>query len=190
MAAGSAPPASADTETVTRGNVTAILSYQEADFGFRSVRMRVVRDGVRLVNQRGPGFSSCSFCQFWPAFAQVNRRSIYLRNLDADPEPEVLGEFYTGGANCCRASRIYDFDSARTAYRRIDREWGTGSHRGARDLNHDGSAELESADARFGGCSAATRAPRSRSRCSSSATPGSWMSRAASEDSSGAIYAG
>jgi len=158
-----APPASAKTDTVTRENVTAALSYEKNDFGFGNVRLRVVRDGVQLVNERGPGFRLCrSGCDFWPAFAPVNRRSIFLRNLDADPEPEVLGEFYTGGANCCRASRIYDFDPARTTYRRIDREWGTSAHRGARDIDRDGSAELESADARFRGlfgCTACTPQP-------------------------------
>lgn len=158
-----APPASAKTDTVTRGNVTATLSYQKADFGFRNVRVRVVRDGAQLVNERGPGFRPCGgACDFWPLFAPVDKSSIFLRNLDEDPELEVLGEFYTGGANCCPASRIYDFDPARTAYRRIDRNWGTGAHRGARDIDGDGSAELESADARFRGlfgCNACTPQP-------------------------------
>ena len=158
-----APAAAAKTETVTRGNVTASLSYEQTDFGFRDVRMRVVRDGVQLVNQRGPGFRPCTGgCDFWPRFAPVDKSSIFLRNLDGDPEPEVLGEFYTGGANCCPASRIYDFDPARSDYGRIDREWGTGAHRGPRDLDRDGSAELESADARFRGlfgCNACTPQP-------------------------------
>lgn len=158
-----APQASAKTDTVTRGNVTATLSYQKADFGFRNVRVRVVRDGAQLVNERGPGFRPCGgACDFWPLFAPVNKSSIFLPNLDGDPEPEVLGEFYTGGANCCPASRIYDFDPAQVAYRRIDREWGTGAHRGARDIDRDGSAELESADARFRGlfgCNACTPQP-------------------------------
>jgi hypothetical protein len=143
--------------------VTATLSYEKADIGFRNVRVRVVRDGVRLVDERGPGFRPCrSGCDFWPAFAPVDLSSIFLRNLDADPEPEVLGEFFTGGANCCRASRIYDLDPGGTAYRRIDREWGTGAHRGARDIDRDGSAELQSADARFRGlfgCTACTPQP-------------------------------
>jgi hypothetical protein len=163
LAGALAPQASAKTDTVSRGNVTASLSYQKASFGFRNVHMRVVRDGVELVSERGPGFRPCSgACDYWPAFAPVDRRSIFLRNLDADPEPEVLGEFYTGGANCCRASRIYDFVPARSAYRPIDREWGTGAHRGARDLDADGSAELQSADARFRGlfgCTACTPQP-------------------------------
>ena len=157
------PPAFGKTDTVTRGNVTAMLSYEQSGIGFRDVRVRVVRDGVQVVNERGPGFRPCrSGCDFWPAFARVNRSSVFLRNLDSDPEPEVLGEFYTGGANCCLASRIYDFDPARAAYGRIDREWRTSAHRGARDIDRDGSAELESADARFRGlfgCAACTPQP-------------------------------
>jgi hypothetical protein len=131
--------------------------------GVSNVRIRVSRAGVQLVDEQGPRFSRCSErCEYAPLYAFVREKSIFVRNLDPDPEPEVLGEFYTGGANCCAASRIYDFDPARGRYVRIDRNWSTGNHRGARDLDRDGVAELVSSDYRFEfrfGCGACTPEP-------------------------------
>ena len=156
--------AGADTDRVSGGGVEATLSYQEAEVGFRDVRITVTRNGTRLVNEAGPRHPRCNGagCQYWPLNARVGRRSIFLRNLDRDTEPEVLAEFFTGGANCCLASRIYDFDPRRGAYRRIDRNWNTASHRGARDLDRDGAAEFLSRDSRFKfryGCNACTPEP-------------------------------
>jgi len=157
------PPAFAKTDTASRAGVTASLSYQESGIGFRNVRIRVQRQGAQLVNERGPRFSRCSVaCEFWPANARAGESSIFVRNLDLDPELEVLAEFFTRGANCCLASRIYDFDPLRNTYARLDREWETRAHRGALDLDRDGSAEFVSADARFAGrygCVACTPQP-------------------------------
>lgn len=140
----------AATDEVASGPVAASLTYETQDFGARDVRIRVRREGTLLVDDAGPGSGgSCSrACQFRPLNAG-RESSVFLRDLDGDPEREVLIEFFTGGANCCLMSRIYDFDAARGRYRRIDRNWETSSHRGARDLGGDGVFEFLSGDARF-----------------------------------------
>lgn len=157
-------PASAlaETETARSGPVTATLSYRKLDFGATDVRIRVERAGAVVVDDAGPAFGPpCNErCEYWPLNAGRGR-SIFLRNLDADREVEILAEFYTGGANCCLASRIYDFDGI-AAYRRIDRDWRTSDHRGARDLGGDGVYEFLSTDSRFKfrfGCGACTPSP-------------------------------
>lgn len=153
----------ADSESASSGAVTATLSYDRGADGISNVRIRVTRAGASVVDERGPRFPRCrERCEYAPINAFVREKSIFVRNLDPDPEPEVLGEFYTGGANCCAASRIYDFDPAVGRYRRIDRNWNTGNHRGARDLDGDGVAELVSSDYRFEfrfGCGACTPEP-------------------------------
>jgi hypothetical protein len=165
LAASVAMPtvALADTESAASGTVTATLSYDRGSDGIMNVRLDVSRAGAVLVKDRGPRFPRCSErCEYAPLYAFVREKSIFVRNLDTDPEPEVLGEFYTGGANCCAASRIYDFDPARGRYARIDRNWNTGNHHGARDLDRDGVAELLSSDHRFEfrfGCGACTPEP-------------------------------
>lgn len=158
-------PALAKTETASAGSVTATLSYDRSSKGFfRNVRMAVTRSGSRLVDDPGPRFGKgCSDrCEYAPLNVFAKERSIFVLNLDRDAEPEVLGDFYTGGANCCAASRIYDFDPAAGAYRRIDRNWRTGVYNGALDLDHDGALELQAADGRFAyrfGCGACTPQP-------------------------------
>lgn len=153
----------AASETVRSGPVTATLSYRQLDIGAEDVRIRVERAGVVLVDEAGPRFGPpCSDrCDYRPLNAGRGR-SIFLRNLDSDSELEVLTEFFTGGANCCLASRIYDFDAAKGRYRRIDRNWRTANHRGARDLDGDSVFEFVSSDARFKlrfGCNVCTPSP-------------------------------
>jgi hypothetical protein len=43
--------------------------------------------------------------------------------VDADGEPEVVTDLYTGGAHCCDISRILRWDGAR--YVAIDHDWAT-----------------------------------------------------------------
>jgi hypothetical protein len=153
----------AETYTATSGAVRAEMSYRSLKVGFTDVRIHVERGGAVLVDEPGPRFGPpCkSRCDYWPAYGG-RESSILLPNLDADPEREVLAELYTGGANCCLASRIYDFDQATGRYRRIDRNWNTSGHRGAVDLDRDGRSEIVSSDVRFKyrfGCNACTPAP-------------------------------
>jgi hypothetical protein len=154
----------ADTETASSGATSATLSYDRADGAIENVRISVTRAGARLVDEPGPRFGGgCTErCEYAPLNAHANAESVFVRQLDPDAEPEVLVEFYTGGANCCLASRIYDFDPARGVFRRIDRNWKTAGHRGARDLDSDGVAEFHSSDSRFKfrfGCGACTPEP-------------------------------
>ncbi len=155
--------ATAATERAQAGDVAATLSYDRSGRRIANTRIVVARAGSELLSERGPRFGRCrEGCEFSPINVFVGEPSIFVRNLDPDAEPEVLAEFYSGGANCCAVSRVYDFDPAGGRYARIERNWNTGNHRGARDLDGDGVAEIVSSDARFDyrfGCGACTPEP-------------------------------
>src|SRR5262249_9704366 len=69
-----------------------------------------------------------------------------IRDLDADGEPEVLLDLYTGGAHCCFYTVILRYDGSR--YRSGVAFWGDPSYE-LRDVNRDGRPELVTADDRF-----------------------------------------
>src|SRR5213076_1113764 len=106
------------TETKTAGQVTASLSYdyQKTRYGyanFENVHVAVDRAGQRLVDQTLG--DECEGCVGWPA-GSAQSDSITLRDLDADGEPEVLVDLYTGGAHCCFYTDTWRFDPASGKY--------------------------------------------------------------------------
>src|SRR3954454_12035040 len=117
-----AAPAAAKskTETAASGQVTATLSYdyKQTRFGtadFQNMRVTVERSRVRLVEKTlGP---ECRYCTPWPAGgANQDAPSIFVRDLDAYNQREVLGCLYTGRANCCYYSPPWRFDEAQNKY--------------------------------------------------------------------------
>ena len=87
-------------------------------------------------------------CSPWPAgSAQVD--SITVRDLDADGEPEVLVDLYTGGANCCFYSVSWRYDEVQNKYIQKTLRPGLSFPYTLKDLNHDGVPEFTSADYRF-----------------------------------------
>lgn len=68
-----------------------------------------------------------------------------MRDLDGGG-PEVLVDFYTGGAHCCAFTDVYF--PAGERYRPTVVVWGSGGYR-VRDLGRDGAVEFVSRDPRF-----------------------------------------
>jgi hypothetical protein len=149
-----APAAAASTsQTATRGQVTATLSYdytqtmREGVSSFANMKVAVSRAGVQLVDKT---LGTCATCAPWPAGgASGSNPSIFVRDLDADAEPEVLVNLYTGGANCCYYTEIWRFDDAQQKY--IDKTLQPGGSfpYTLRDLNKDGTPEFKTYDYRF-----------------------------------------
>jgi hypothetical protein len=71
-------------------------------------------------------------------------------DLDADGEPEVVLDLYSGGAHCCSSTQVFRWDPGTSAYLLSQHFWGDP---GAllTDLRHDGRLEFRSADDRFAG---------------------------------------
>jgi hypothetical protein len=140
-----ASAASADTQQATSGAVAATLSYQLGDSGLGATGMRlaVTRAGAPAydepVDPKGCTGGTC-------APYTVGGSALRVADLDADGEPEVLADVYTGGAHCCEVTRILRWTG--TAYHVIDHDWADPGYK-LEDVDHDGRPELVTADARF-----------------------------------------
>ena len=143
-----AAPAAAKTETVTSGPITATLSFEEGgdEPGFRDVRVTVDRGGQRMVDE--PIEKDCSFCLVAPAGGGAeDSKSIFVLDLEADQEPEVIVNLFTGGANCCFYSLVWRFDGTRYQRHRLF-PMGSFSFE-AQNIDKQGPLELITMDYRF-----------------------------------------
>jgi hypothetical protein len=137
------------TETATKGNVRAELSYVKVVEGsgftsYRDLRLTISRDG-QVVDTRQPPRSG-SFNLLWPGSSWKNSQSVHVADLDGDNEPEVTVDLYTGGAHCCRMLYAYRWNG--TAYAAQQMETGSSPY-SQRDLDADGRPEWVTADPRF-----------------------------------------
>jgi subtilisin-like proprotein convertase family protein len=128
-----------ERHTARSGAVAATLSYREAVDVYRDVRLRIVRSGETALDVAVPGAGLPGWRPVAPPV---------VRRLDADAEPEVLLDVFTGGAHCCTVSHLYRWSARSGRYLRSTRDWGNVGYRIA-DLNRDGRVELASADDRF-----------------------------------------
>ena len=71
-----------------------------------------------------------------------------LRDIDADGEPEVIIDLFTGGAHCCSILSLYRWDEAAQAYSSFKYNFGDPGFV-LRDVENDGKVEFHSADPRF-----------------------------------------
>jgi hypothetical protein len=76
------------------------------------------------------------------------RPKVTVRDLDADGEPEVWVDRYTGGAHCCLESRFFRWLPVRRRYAMTLHGWADIGYQ-LRNLDRLGPPELVSADARF-----------------------------------------
>lgn len=127
-------------------SVEATLSFDKrSDFEYRDVRLRIVRNGATVLD--GPVTEPCEDCGVAPA-GRGEDDSMRVVDLNADREPEVLIELYTGGAHCCTIALVYGYDALTG---NVDRDWFLFLDAGYRlvDINRDGRPEFKSLDARF-----------------------------------------
>jgi hypothetical protein len=160
LAAVAPAAASADVKQETRttttpaGEVRAELTYDKvSDFEYKDVRIKITRAGAVLLDALVP--EPCKDCGVAPAGGgDPTNPSLRLTDLDANGEPEVLVDLFTGGAHCCSFTQIYGYKPATNSYGRTKGSWYDYGYT-LRDLDGDGSPELESADWRFAGAFAA-----------------------------------
>lgn len=100
-------PALAETETASQGTVSATFSYTKAgDFQYDGMTVQIARAGVAAFDgvATAPGCEP-PYCA--PAAAAVGQPSLRVADLDADGEPEVIVDLYTGGAHCCVIADVF-----------------------------------------------------------------------------------
>lgn len=142
------PAANAQTtaiKTAQSDNVQAELSYQsENGIEFTNIRLQVVRSGTTVMSDPVPVDS-----EYDRPLIDYDPEAFQVRDLDGDREPEILLDFFTGGAHCCTYSLIYRYESERNQYSPILHNWGNRGYR-LRELNGDeGTPEFLSEDDRF-----------------------------------------
>jgi hypothetical protein len=140
-----APAALAKTETRTSGDVTATLTYSGKNPPYTNGKLTITQSGLTIFDGPVGSPRGCKGCGLQAPF---NRRVMRLADLDGDAEPEVLLDFFSGGAHCCAALLVYRFVASANRYDPLSIGFGNAGYR-LRDLNKDKSPELISADDRF-----------------------------------------
>lgn len=138
-------PATAETKTAVSGNVRVEISYEQPEeYQFKNVRVKIIRAGQILLDRQMPQESEYDR----PVASIADENALPVVDLDGDKEPEIIADFYTGGAHCCTYSLIYRYNSAQNSYTSIRHDWGNVGYR-LKDLNQDGLPEFDSLDDRF-----------------------------------------
>ncbi len=152
VAGGAAAPlahaqAPAGSVTKSSGIVTATLSWQAGEFAAGDPRLQVSRAGVVVTDI--PVANACRSCQLFADRADSDYSIMHVADLDADGEPEVLFDVYSGGAHCCTTTRFYAYRPASGSYRRAPSlYWGNAGY-DVVDLDGDGRLELSGQDDAF-----------------------------------------
>jgi hypothetical protein len=152
VACGPAAAASR-TETGSSGDVSAALSYdykksRYGSYDFSNVRVTITRAGVQLVDVVLG--KECRYCTPWPASGgEGSLSSVNVVDLDADGEPEVLVDLYSGGANCCWFTNSYRYDAVQNKYIFKLLRPGLSFPYELKDLDGNGVPEFKSVDYRF-----------------------------------------
>ena len=132
-------------ERAAHDGVSADLSYRESNDSYSDLRIAIRRRGIRTLTAPVARFA-CRGCRVAGYGALASTHPVTVRDLDADGEPEVLLDLYTGGAHCCFYTVILRYTGG--TYRGTTAFWGDPGY-GLRDLDRDGRQELVSADDRF-----------------------------------------
>jgi hypothetical protein len=148
VAPASAPGrVSGGSETATLEQVTATLSWDGGDNGVTNARLRIDRAGQTVYDQPLPK-SLCELCTFSKAIAPDEPgQDLVVRDLDADGEPEVVIQAYSGGAHCCTYAGIYDFRGVPGTYGVLVHGFGNPGYR--LHAARDGHVDFDTSDDRF-----------------------------------------
>ncbi len=138
LAIADAGPARAAALTVEAGDVKAEYSDTEGDVCVESPSLTITRGEAIAFDEAIA--SELGICQ---------QDQFELRDLDQDGEPEILIDFYSGGAHCCWFTQVYRYDADQGQYRANEQSWGNGGSAILEDLEGDGQPEFVSRDDRF-----------------------------------------
>jgi hypothetical protein len=135
VAAGLATGARSITKTLTAhsGSVRVWLSYTPVRFFEASnVRLKITRNGRTAYDRK--------------VSTQSRPTRLRARDLDGMGDPEILADFYTGGAHCCNFTLVYHYSGS--TYLSTKHIWGDLDYR-LKDLNGDGDPDFLTGDDRF-----------------------------------------
>ncbi|MEJ6484484.1 hypothetical protein N0Y54_24740 [Nostoc punctiforme UO1] len=140
------PTATAETIIGQSGNVRAEITYDKPEeYQYKNVRLKIIRAGKTILDQKLPQENEYDR-PVGNLSGQEN--NLPVQDLDGKKEPEIIADFFTGGAHCCIYSLIYRYDNKSQKYIKIRHEWGNGGYQ-LKDLDKDGLPEFDSRDDRF-----------------------------------------
>ncbi|WP_414543684.1 hypothetical protein [Nostoc sp. CCY0012] len=139
-------PSRAEVFTGQSGNVRAEISYEQSEeYQYKNVRLQIMRAGKKILDRTLPQDSEYDR----PIGGLLTDNSnLPVLDLDGNKEPEVIADFFTGGAHCCLYSLIYKYGSKSQQYGQIQHKWGNGGYH-LKDVDQDGIPEFVSQDDRF-----------------------------------------
>lgn len=124
---------------VESNGVQAEYTQEAGEFCIESPRLTITRNGA--LSYDAAITSDLGICQ------QADRFDV--RDLDQDGEPEVIIDFYSGGAHCCWFTQVYRYDADQDQYNMAEQYWGNGASAVLEDLEGDGHPEFVGRDDRF-----------------------------------------
>jgi hypothetical protein len=150
-----AAPTQSERLTAQSGKVKATLTFEKnTEFGFmgKNIRLQVDRDGILRFDGTPKSGSSPNNEDPEEGNSTIpyayQKSPLTVRDLDKDGEPEILIDYFSGGAHCCVYTLIYRYDADRETYEAINFSTRDMGYR-LEDLNRDGRPEFVTADARF-----------------------------------------
>jgi len=147
VAPGVASAADGGSATASAGAVQATLTWAPAQYGNKDPHLVVTRAGAPAFDG-SPVVAGSACSEDGCVYAASGKRDAPLQvvDLDADGEPEVLVDAYTGGAHCCALTEILRFNG--TAYTTSEASWGNIGYE-LKDLDADGRPDFVTADDAF-----------------------------------------
>ena len=140
--AGARTPAGSVTKS--SGTVSATLSWKSGEFAVSRPRLEVSRAGVVVTDVSVA--DACKSCVLFTDAPGEAFTILHVDDLDADGEPEVLFDVYSGGAHCCVTTRFFTYRPQSNSYRRARSQyWGNAGYE-VEDLDGDGRLELSGRD--------------------------------------------
>jgi hypothetical protein len=147
VAPGVASAADGGSATASAGAVQATLTWAAAQYGNKDPHLVVTRAGAPAFDG-SPVVAGSACSEDGCVYAASGKRDAPLQvvDLDADGEPEVLVDAYTGGAHCCALTEILRFNG--TAYAASEASWGNMGYE-LKDLDGGGRPDFVTADDAF-----------------------------------------
>ena len=147
----SAASAAPQTATAEFGSVRAELKWDDQRPSQTAPALRITRPGGAY--DYAPAECSAGIREDEGLHCEQPRvyeghEYLIVRDIDADGEPEVIVDLFSGGAHCCSILTLYRWDEAAQAYASFKYNFGDPGFV-LRDVENDGKVEFESADPRF-----------------------------------------